>query len=237
MTSPYRVALIAVICLAFIPDQSRVACAVAVLPGDTDLDGDVDGADGFLIVTDVTKDVSNLDEWEANYGLDFGGATFTLGTSTPVTQGTVTLSLNLFPTNTNAPAQGGTWSLTAKSIGGQGIAAIRAILYDVDSGVGNISVATDIGAIDPIDSGGSNSRDPYLSDGSTTELIYLQDVFSLGNVTTVGLAAHPSAIDDPLGNSLWNSATLIASGRVKMTSGRPSGIRRTVKVSPKRRRR
>ncbi|MEO2048116.1 MAG: PEP-CTERM sorting domain-containing protein [Pirellulales bacterium] len=78
-----------------------------------------------------------------------------------------------------------TWNLYAEvnTTGGidgsNGIAAVRAMVDNIDFGtLGDaVNIAGGIGAIDPIDAGGPNERDPVLQTaGGTLDIIYGQDI-------------------------------------------------------------
>ena len=85
-----------------------------------------------------------------------------------------------------APGAPGTWELfgrieeTGVGVDGSfGIAAIRALLVDIDFGTEGdaITLVDDIGAINPIDEGGPNERLPFLLlDDGTIDIIYGQDI-------------------------------------------------------------
>jgi len=137
-------------------------------------------------------------------------------------QAEVNVSLNVFPTALINPNGGGDWTLVAKTDNPNGIVAINALLQDVDNAYGpdssditddDITLSTDIGAINPIDQGGMNERPPYLILGSgATDLIYGQNLFDPSSVVTlVGTLATSDGLD-PLGNAVWDDATIIAFG-------------------------
>jgi len=118
--------------------------------------------------------------------------------------------------------RGGDWTLVAKTDNANGIAAINAFLQDVDNAYGpdssditddDITLSTDIGAINPIDQGGLNERPPYLIlGGGATDLLYGQDLSDPGSVVTlVGTFATSDGMD-PLGDAAWDDATIIAFG-------------------------
>jgi len=84
------------------------------------------------------------------------------------------------------PDSPGTWDLLARIVlnggtadGSNGLAAIRALLDGIDFGAGGDAVilASDIGAINPIDEGGPNERLPVLDlGGGTFDILYGQDI-------------------------------------------------------------
>lgn len=127
----------------------------------------------------------------------------------------VSVSLNVFPTDSAAADNGGDWTLVAKTDNPNGIAAINAIMRDVDNGFSprEIFLSGDIGAIDPINAGGPNERPPYLDlGGGLTDLIYGQDISDPGSVVPrVGTLATSDG-PDPLGDPIWDDATIIAFG-------------------------
>lgn len=136
----------------------------------------------------------------------------------------VDISLNLRYTDPANPSEGGTFQLVAQTDDPNGIAAINALLQDVDNGATDITMNAGIGAIDPIDAGGANERPPYLDlGGGATDLIYGQDISDPGSVVVAvgtGSGAPGDIGPDPLQNSIWDNASLIASGTFGAT--RPS---------------
>jgi len=138
---------------------------------------------------------------------------------------TVDVSLNLRYNDPFDPSEGGTWQLVGKVDSGLGIAAVNAILADVDNGIApnDITLGAGIGAIDPIDSGGANERPAYLAISATvTDLIYGQDI-SAGATASVGLGVGTPGDNgvDVLRNTAWDNAALLASGTFS-TATRPT---------------
>ena len=132
---------------------------------------------------------------------------------------TVDVSLDVVPTDPAAPGAGGVWTLVAKTDAAPGLAALRVILVGVDDGAvadgapsDEISVASGLGAIDPVQTL-SGPRPPYLAvNALLTEVLYAQDVSdALLVVTGVGTPAT-GAGPDPFGDPAWDDATPLASG-------------------------
>jgi hypothetical protein len=201
------VTLLSLILLAATP-----ALGVPGSPGDFDGDGDVDVYDFFnwqLGESPNPLHPSDLADWEFNFGTNvFDPTSITTDLGTP--NGEVSLSLNLFPNDFSDPSAGGNWDLVAKTTSTFGISAIAAVLNNVSNGPSDITLASNLGAINPID-----GADPYLPVGSgpVTQLLYGQNISDIGVVVGVGLPSFSSAVPaDPLGDSSWNDATTIASG-------------------------
>ncbi|MEX2171044.1 MAG: hypothetical protein WD851_17120 [Pirellulales bacterium] len=120
---------------------------------------------------------------------------------------TVNLSLNLQYTNPANPALGGAWTLVAKTNSASGIAAISAILANINAA--GITAQAGIGSV--LD-GGS----PFvITNGSTVEVLYFQDLsIPASVVTNVGRGAGtPGNLPvDPLNDPLWNNSARIFSG-------------------------
>lgn len=80
--------------------------------------------------------------------------------------------------------------------GSNGLAAVRMLIDNVDFGTGGdaVTIASGIGAIDPIDPGGANERPPVLETlGGTLDILYAQDLSEVfqqvvGNVGNSGPA-------------------------------------------------
>lgn len=151
-------------------------------------------------------------------------------------QAATQLSLNLRYTDPANPAEGGTWTLVAKTDDADGIAAINAIIDNVDNGIGpdDVALQVGIGAIDPIDAGGANQRPAYLATATGIDLIYGQDIANGPVVSGIGTVSAPAAAKvgtvgngfaDPLHNSAWQQATKIATGTFGAT--RPSFVNTT----------
>jgi hypothetical protein len=72
--------------------------------------------------------------------------------------------------------------------GDNGLAALRALIDNIDFGIGGeaVNISTGIGAIDPVGLGGPNERPPVLqTSGGTLDIIYGQNISVPGSV--VGL--------------------------------------------------
>ena len=98
---------------------------------------------------------------------------------------------------------GGNWTLSAErtNVGGTadgslGISAIRALIDNADFGTGGngVTIASGIGAINPVDAGGANERPPVLDLGGTLDILYGQDISSTGLVVGGVGVGGPSLI-------------------------------------------
>ena len=140
----------------------------------------------------------------------------------------------------------GSWQLlgridsTPMSASGEfGLSAVRALLDDIDFGMGGnaVSLASGIGAIDPIDFGGPNQREPVIQLGTgVIDLIYGQDLSeSNGNILVfnVGLSGDTMLAsgtfsagmtpafgqDDSGPSTLFTQALFLPSGSTPILSG------------------
>ena len=141
-------------------------------------------------------------------------------------QAVINVSLNLTYTDPANEAGGGTWQLVAKTSDAASIAALNAVIDNVDNGVGpdDVTLNSGIGAIDPIDAGGLNERPAYLPTASGVDLIYGQDISAPATVVTgVGSGAGAGNLPtDQFLNASWNNSALIASG--SFSGSRPSFV-------------
>ncbi len=121
---------------------------------------------------------------------------------------TVNLSLNLQYTNPANPALGGAWTLVAKTDSALGISSINAILSNINTA--GITYQAGIGAFL------NNGVSPFVAvDGTTVEVVYLQDLSSPASVVTnVGRGAGtPGNLAlDFLNDPQWNNSARIFFG-------------------------
>ena len=119
--------------------------------------------------------------------------------ATPSVADTVTVDLE-YRTDTMS------WELYAQVIdtdfgnsGDNGIAALRALIDNVDFGTNGdaINLATGIGAVDPIDPGGTNERPAVVqTTGGTLDIIYVQNIAVPGSVVGgVGVGGRQLLMD------------------------------------------
>jgi hypothetical protein len=116
---------------------------------------------------------------------------------------TVDVSLNVFPTEISNPNGGGAWTLVAKTDAPLGIAGLSAYLKNINAT--GITIESDLGSI--LDNG-----QPYVGVfGNVVNLVFgynLADGPITAGVGTIAFSDGP----DPLGDPVWNDATLIFAG-------------------------
>jgi hypothetical protein len=153
-----------------------------------------------------------------------------LAASSATAQSTVDLSLNLRYTDPADPTEGGRWFLMAKTNSTLGIAGISAYIANIDTAGVALGNPTAVGsgvATYPVVSNtatGSiaNGGNPYngvFEDGAVdpVNVVWGFDLSATGALTpNVGrgaaVAAPGEVATDPLRNTAWNGASLIASG-------------------------
>lgn len=130
----------------------------------------------------------------------------------------VALSLNLRYTHPGVPSQGGTWQLVAETNSTIGIAGISAYISNIGStgvvyGNGGAITATTLGALTVGDDGVTPYVDTF---GGVVNIQYGQNTAAGPIVGNVGrgdaVVNAPGEIIDPLFNTTWNGASVIASG-------------------------
>ncbi len=128
-------------------------------------------------------------------------------TSPLATAENVSLSLNIFPNANANPNGGGAWVLVAKTDSPNGIAAVNALIANINSaGItygAAINAALDHGA-------------PYIQSGTPLNVVYFQDFAESNVVVGVGTTAFSSDLD-PLGGASFDNATRIMSGTYNTT--------------------
>jgi hypothetical protein len=140
--------------------------------------------------------------------------------SSAMAQATIDVSLNLRYTNPANPASGGTWTLVAKTGDDDGIAGLVVYLQNAGNAAGT-TMASNIGALANV----GNPPGPALLDrtGGVLEVVYGQDLTAAGTVLDVGQPNFgPRLVNDPLKNTAWNNASIIATGA--FTTTRPTFV-------------
>lgn len=133
-------------------------------------------------------------------------------------QADVNVALNLRYNHPGDPSVGGTWTLVATTDdpNSTGITALSVRLLDMpQAGVVDPNIGHDINGGDLVIG---------LFNTDQTEFVYGQDPND-GLVGNVGLAGSPSNQGaDPLGNSVWNNASVIATGTIADLTARPTFV-------------
>jgi hypothetical protein len=133
----------------------------------------------------------------------------------------VDLSLNLRYTCPSQPAEGGRWFLLAKTDDSDGLAAISAYLTNINTagmvyGNGGVPVGRYSNPVTATNLGAASGMGPFHADlgGGVTNIIYTQILEAGFIVPGVGSGSGTpgNLAVDPLANSTWNNAALIASG-------------------------